>query len=241
MKASIHIGTSGWSYESWKGSFYPENIAGTVMLQAYCKVFETVEINNTFYNMPSEKAVRGWHEVTPKQFLFAVKASRFITHQKKLKDPESSIHKFFQRVELLDDKLGPILFQLPPRWKANPERLKGLLDVLPHAHRYTFEFRDQSWLCDPVYDILQRHNVNLCFYDFRLFQPPEIVTGDFIYLRLHGPKRQAYSGSYSLAALGNYAEKIKRWRKQGHDVYCYFDNDQKACAPQDARSLLKRL
>lgn len=239
MARSVFIGTSGWNYDGWKGSLYPEGIRAKDLLPAYAETFRTVEINNTFYSLPSEKTVRTWYEASPKNFIFAVKVSRFITHNKKLKDPAESVRKFFSVISGLDDKLGPLLFQLPPRWRVNPQRLKELLQVLSRDYRYTFEFREPSWLCDEVYDILARYDANLCFYDFKQFRPPEILTTDFAYVRLHGPLKEAYGGSYSGASLASYARKIKEWKVK--KVYCYFDNDQKAQAPKDALRLIEKL
>ncbi len=236
----IYIGTSGWSYDSWEGTLYPEKLKPKDRLPEYCKTFKTSEINNTFYSLPTKSAVKNWYEETPTDFIFAVKASRFITHNKKLKDPKSSFRKFFTAVDKLEDKLGPILFQLPPRFKYNGERLKEFLKALPKGHRYTFEFRDQTWLNDECYETLEQHKASLCVYDIRQFQSPEVATADFMYLRLHGPEAQAYGGSYNLRTLRKYADKIKKWKKHG-DVYVYFDNDQKARAPHDAKRLIDLL
>ena len=159
----IYIGTSGWSYDSWEGTLYPEGLKPKDRLPEYCKTFKTSEINNTFYSLPTKSAVKNWYEETPTDFIFAVKASRFITHNKKLKDSKSSFRKFFTAVDKLEDKLGPILFQPPPRFKYNGERLKEFLKALPKGHRYTFEFRDQTWLNDECYETLEQHK-QACAY-----------------------------------------------------------------------------
>lgn len=240
MSGKIHIGTSGWNYEGWKGPLYPDGISGKDLLPEYASHFKTCEINNTFYNTPSDRSVIGWRMTTPDDFIFAVKASRYITHRKKLNDPEQSTKRFFDAVEQLENKLGPILFQLPPRWHYNHERLAAFLKSLPAGHRYAFEFRDQSWLNDDAYALLAKHKANLCFYDFKQFRNPEKITADFVYIRLHGPQAEAYGGSYSDDDLQSYADKIKQWQRSG-DVFCYFDNDQKACAPHDAKRLIALL
>lgn len=237
----VHIGTSGWSYDSWVGSFYDKNVKSRDLLAEYAKTFDSVELNNSFYKLPTPEAVNVWNAQSPSNFLFTCKASRFVTHMKKLKDPEEGIGRVLEAVRPLDGKLGPVLFQLPPRWRLNLERLGNFLQALPKGHRYTFEFREQSWLCDEVYELLKKHKIALCFYDLRGYQSPEVITADFVYLRLHGPNKEAYSGNYSNKALADYAQKINQWRKIGKDVYCYFDNDQKACAPFDALKLLNKV
>ena len=145
MTASTHIGTSGWHYDHWKGPFYPEDLPSTGFLEHYAGCFDTAEINNSFYRLPEEKTLVGWREIVPEGFVFSVKASRYLTHMKKLKDPEEPLENLLVRVSTLEDKLGPILFQLPSRWKMNAERLESFLDALPEGHRYAFEFWDESW------------------------------------------------------------------------------------------------
>ncbi len=177
-----------------------------------------------------------WRTTTPKEFLFAVKASRFITHMKKLKDPEKSLPPFLERVEGLGEKLGPILFQLPPRWGFQAVRLEEFLNALPSRHRYAFEFRDPGWLNPAVYELLAKWRTSFCIYDFAGRQSPAVVTADFIYLRLHGPEG-AYQGQYSLRALECWAETFLTWAREGKDVFCYFDNDEAGFAAADALRL----
>ena len=164
MKASenIHIGTSGWHYDHWSGPFYPEDLSKDEFLSYYSKVFHTVEINNSFYHLPSEETFTKWRDTVPDGFIFSVKASRYITHMKKLKDPQEPVTNFMKRVDVLEDKLGPILFQLPPRWKVNPERLINFLKALPAGFRYTFEFRDSSWFDQRVMDALTDQGAAFC-------------------------------------------------------------------------------
>lgn len=232
----MHIGTSGWHYAHWRGNFYPPELPTSRWLEYYAGVFGTVEVNNSFYQLPSEDTFRMWHATTPPGFTFAVKASRYITHMKKLTDPQTSTARFFERVDLLADKLGPILFQLPPHWGPNPERLDSFLTALPVEHRYAFEFRDPSWLIPPVYEVLARHHASLCIYNFNRLTSPINRTADFAYLRLHGPGGP-YQGKYSPDELANWANEMKPWAEQGSDVYCYFDNDTAGYAPQNAREL----
>jgi len=179
------IGTSGWSYPHWRGPFYPEDLPGERMLEYYAGHFHSVEINNSFYQLPQEQSLWRWCDAVPRDFVFAAKASRYITHMKKLRDPQASTRGFLQRMETLGRRLGPILFQLPPRWHFNEARLAGLLECLPDRHRYAFEFRDHSWHVQRCYRLLQWHNAAFCIYDLDGFVSPRQVTADFVYVRLH--------------------------------------------------------
>lgn len=230
----IYIGTSGWHYNHWRGPFYPERLAHARMLEAYTNVFRTVELNNTFYRLPTPRAVSEWRDSTPSDFCFAVKGSRFLTHMKKLNDAEAGLARFLERVEPLGPKLGPILFQLPPHWPVNLERLDAFLKILPRYHRYAFEFREPSWNCEPVYALLRKRNIGYCIFHLAGFQSPLEVTASFTFIRLHGPGDK-YQGSYSDADLKQWAARIRRWKLD--DAYIYFDNDQAGYAPQNARRL----
>jgi uncharacterized protein YecE (DUF72 family) len=239
-RKKIHIGTSGWHYDHWQGPFYPESIPKEEFLAYYCERFHTVEINNTFYQMPEKKTLSNWKETVPQDFIFSVKASRYITHMKKLKDPSQPVNKFLNRVDTIKDRLGPILFQLPPRWHCNPERLINFLDKLPSGYRYTFEFRDPTWFKEEIYDILRDNNAAFCMYDFNGRLSPKIITSDFIYIRLHGPDGK-YSGQYSEQALAEWVGAFSQWLKKGEEIFCYFDNDEKGYAVQNAIELRKML
>lgn len=239
MSCEIRIGCSGWHYKHWRGPFYDSSIRSDQMLTHYVQHFDSVELNNSFYKLPTDTALAGWRKATPRSFVFAVKASRFITHNKKLSDPESALEKFFPKVEILGRKLGPILFQLPPRWRLNLERLRLFLEALPAGHRYTFEFREESWHQAEVYDLLRAHNAAYCIYELDGFQTPFEVTADFTYVRLHGPGGK-YQGSYTGKVLRAWAERIMEWRRSLKGVYVYFDNDQEAFAARNALEL-KRL
>jgi len=234
--ANIRIGTSGWHYKHWVGNFYSEKLPATKMLAYYYSRFDTVEINNSFYMLPKPETLAAWRDATPKDFEFAIKASRFLTHNKKLKEPENALNNFLPRAEALGAKLGPILFQLPPKWRINRERLSALLDALPKYHRYTFEFREPSWHVPEIYDLLLRHNAAFCIYELAGFHSPIEITADWTYIRLHGPGGK-YQGSYSTRTLRSWADRIFNWSKQLKSVYVYFDNDQAGYAAANARTL----
>lgn len=237
---SIRIGTSGWHYKHWLGPFYPSQFTTSQMFQFYAHRFETVEINNSFYQLPSATTIESWRDAAPEQFLFSVKASRFITHMKKLKDPPSSFAKFFARVDLLGEKLGPVLFQLPPRWKVNVDRLREFVSALPTEHKYVFEFRDESWLVQPIYDVLRDYNAAFCIHDFADMKIPCEITSDFTYVRFHGPTSTKYAGSYSIAQLRHWAKWFDERGAELNEIYVYFNNDPAGAAVKNALTL-KRL
>jgi uncharacterized protein YecE (DUF72 family) len=234
--APIHIGTSGWHYGHWRGPFYPDELGAEGFLAYYAERFHTVEINNSFYQLPSESTLGKWRDAVPRGFVFAVKGSRFITHMKKLKDPARSLAPFLERVAGLGEKLGPILFQLPPRWRFNAARLAGFLAALPVAYRYTLELRDQSWINESTLDLLANHGVAFCIYELAGYLSPLEVTADFVYIRLHGPGGP-YQGQYDDATLAGWAGSMAAWGRQGREVFCYFDNDEAGYAAQDALRL----
>jgi uncharacterized protein YecE (DUF72 family) len=235
-KGKIYIGTSGWHYKHWKGTFYPGDIKEAEQFAFYKKHFSTVEINNSFYRLPNGKTFKAWKEAAPGGFIFSVKASRYITHMKKLKADKVSLNKFFTRTGKLENKLGPILFQLPPHWKINAERLQDFLQRIPKGYRYTFEFRNESWHEEKIFDILKKHNCAFCIYELAKHLTPLQVTADFIYIRLHGPGDK-YQGSYTTAQLKKWAQQCRKWQLSGKDVYVYFDNDQKGYAAFNAKKL----
>ena len=240
IRTDVRIGTSGWHYDHWRGPYYPHELPASRMLEIYLRDFDSVEINNSFYRLPTENAYESWRKAVPPNFVFAVKGSRYLTHMKKLKDPEEGISRFFERAEVLGKKLGPILFQLPPRWKANPERLDVFIRALPTRHRSAFELRDRRWLVEDVYRVLRKHNAAYCIYEIAGFRSPTVITADFTYVRLHGPEEHAYRGSYHRETLKGWAKQILQWRGTMKAVYVYFDNDQAAYAVHNALEL-KRL
>jgi len=232
----IRVGTSGWMYDHWKGPFYPEHMTSDEMLPFYTEVFDTVEVNNTFYQLPSKEKVRAWRDDSPEGFLFIIKANRYITHMKNLLEPEEPVNTLMERIEILGPKLGPILFQLPPQWNVNVDRLASFLDVLPQGPRYAFEFRDESWYREEIYDLLEGAEAAFCIHDHRDAPSPEKMTADFTYLRFHGP-RGDYGGTYRGEHLRQWADKVKIWEEAGRDVYAFFNNDMKGYAVENARQL----
>lgn len=241
MRAHLHIGTSGWHYKHWLTTFYPEKLPASKMLDYYVREFDTVELNNSFYKLPEVKTFTAWRDATPPNFEFAVKASRFITHNKKLKDPQNALEKFLPRAEALGKKLGPILFQLPPKWRINLERLEEFLAVLPRYHRYTFEFREPSWHMPETLALLRRYNAAYCIYQLAGFHTDIEVTADWAYVRLHGPTKGKYQGSYEHNTLSEWAERITAWSRRLKAVYVYFDNDQAAYAAHNAIELKRQV
>jgi uncharacterized protein YecE (DUF72 family) len=240
-RGRCYIGTSGWSYKHWRGPFYPSDMSkGSDQLRFYVERFDTVEVNGTFYRLIEVDTFRRWREATPEGFVFACKGSRYLTHMKRLKDAERGVGRFFERVEALEDKLGPIVFQLPGRFRADRARLERFLEALPSRHQYAFEFRDPAWFEPEILEALAAHDVALCLYEFAGQEAPLEVTAGFVYIRLHGPDGP-YRGSYDEEALKTWAKRIGAWAKKGLDVYCYFDNDDRALAPKNALRLTELL
>jgi len=238
MKTTNYIGTSGWNYKNWKSDFYPKDLKQSEWLGFYQEHFNTVEVNNSFYQLPSEKTLNSWKETVNDSFQFAVKASRYTTHNKKLKDPRESTDQFFSAVDHLGDRLGPILFQLPPNWRYNGERLREFLSSLPKGLRYVMEFRDESWINDESISFLEEFDVSFCIYNMGNYTTALHATADFVYVRLHGPDpRQKYQGEYSPQELSAWADRITRWNKGRRDVYLYFNNDLGGHAHQNALKL----
>jgi uncharacterized protein YecE (DUF72 family) len=236
----LYVGTSGWTYADWRGRFYPEEIAKKNWLAWYASRFTTTEINGSFYRTPSVPAVEAWRESTPAHFRFAWKASKYITHWKRLLDAENSLALMQSRLEILGAKCGPVLFQLPGRFHADKARLADFLALLPKGYRCVFEFRHASWYTDPILALLEDHGVAFCISDHHEAPAPWAVTARHVYVRGHGPTGR-YKGSYSAKALDAWAEKISACRRERRTVYVYFDNDQKSAAPSDARRLLALL
>jgi uncharacterized protein YecE (DUF72 family) len=234
--ASIHIGTSGWHYPHWKGPFYPFDQAEKDFLEYYAGVFQTVEINNTFYHLSKKETFLGWSAAVPDHFIFALKASRYLTHMKKLKDVDKSLSSFLDLAAILKDKMGPILFQLPPRWHQNTERFQSFLKILPKDFRFAFEFRDHSWYDPEIYDLLSEAKAAFCIYDLDGHLSPQKITADFIYVRLHGPEGP-YRGRYKTSDLAGWARAFLTWSRKGKEIYCYFDNDEAGFAALNAGEL----
>jgi len=236
--ARLFIGTSGWSYPSWRGPFFPPEVMVKHHLAYYATQFASAELNGVFYRTPSLEAVRGWRDQTPDGFVFAWKASKFITHWKRLSDKSrNSLALIEERLKILGPKAGPVLFQLPPRFEADAARLSSFLKLLSKRRRYAFEFRHQSWYTDDIYALLRRHDIALCISDHHDAPAPWIATASHVYVRGHGPGGR-YKGRYPDAELRAWARKIAAWRREDRDVYAYFDNDQKSAAPKDALRLI---
>jgi uncharacterized protein YecE (DUF72 family) len=236
-KPAVFIGTSGWSYASWRGPFFPKEVMVKHHLAYYATQFATTELNGVFYRTPSLAAVRGWRDGTPDGFVFAWKASKFITHWKRLSDKSrNSLALIEERLRILGPKAGPVLFQLPARFGMDRERLQSFLKLLSRRRRYAFEFRHASWYTDEIFALLRSRDIALCISDHRDAPSPWVVTAGHVYVRGHGPAGD-YKDHYTDAALNDWAKKIARWRRQGRTVHIYFDNDQKSAAPADALRL----
>jgi len=234
-----YIGTSGWSYDHWRGLFYPEELSKGKWLEFYVEKFDTAELNSSFYRLPKRKTFENWRKRTPKNFIFSVKMSRYISHVKRLLDPEESLSRFFEAVSALKEKCGPILIQLPPGLKFDEDRLKNFLELLTRdyrGYRFTMECRNETWFQDPVYEIFRKYNIALCLADTPMYPYAEEITSNFVYIRLHGHER-LYASNYSNRQLDELAEKIRKWNKKDMDVYVYFDNDANAYAPKNALRL----
>jgi uncharacterized protein YecE (DUF72 family) len=237
--SALLIGTSGWTYDGWRDDFYPREIPKRHWLAWYAGQFATTEINGSFYRTPSLDAVRAWRNQTPEHFVFAWKASKFITHWKRLTDKcKNSLELMESRLKVLKPKVGPVLFQLPPQFKLNRSRLASFLRLLNNKRLYAFEFRDSGWYEPAVLDLLRDHGIALCLSDHHDAPSPWEATAGHVYVRGHGPTGK-YKDRYPPATLQRWAAQIARWRKAGRSVYCYFDNDQKTAAPKDARRLVE--
>jgi uncharacterized protein YecE (DUF72 family) len=229
----LRVGTSGYQYEHWRSLFYPRDLPKRRWFEHYARYFGTVEMNSTFYQLPSARVFDAWREQAPHGFCYALKYSRYGSHMKRLKDPERHLDVFLERAARLKGTLGPILVQLPPHFPADARRLDSFLSAAPHRYRWVLEFRHASWLDDRVYSVLKRHGAALCIHDL-LPDHPVRLTGAFVYLRFHG---QAYGGSYSRQRLSAEAGRIRHWLGEGYDVYVYFNNDRGGHAVHNALDL----
>ena len=234
----VHVGCSGWHYDHWRSLFYPAGLAKTQWLQFYAGQFDTVELNSSFYHLPSEKTFASWRESTPDNFIFAVKVSRFITHVKRLRNLGSAMDKFLTHAASLKEKLGPLLYQLPPNMKRNDELLRNFVSALPPEYQHVFEFRHESWIDYSVFRILQEYKVGLCVFDMPGLSCPLIATSDFAYIRLHGSE-SLYSSCYSSEELSRWAQKTIQLAGEVRAVHIYFNNDAQAFAVRNALSLSK--
>ena len=232
----IRIGCSGWNYRHWRERFYPKGLPVTRWLQFYAEHFDTVEINNSFYRLPTPETFAKWRDRAPPGFCYAVKANRYITQAKKLLDPEEPLERMMTSVRHMGDRLGPILYQLPPRLGLDLNRLEQFLAVLPKGVTSVFEFRDKSWYVPETYELLERHGASFCTHDMGGSASQRIAVGPVAYVRFHGGKGK-YWGRYSDETLVDWADWMVAQSKAGRQVWAYFNNDIDAHAIHDAQTL----
>jgi len=245
----LYIGTSGWVYGHWEGIFYPNDLPSKDKLKYYSQYFKTAEVNYSFYHLPRPATYQKWYSQTPADFIFAVKASKFITHIKRLKGVKTAWKTFLENALNLKEKLGPILLQFPPSFRATEDNVKRLENFLKDIRnkiamaellRIAMEFREKTWCNQKIYNLLKRYNVAWVIADSPRYPRADEVTADFIYIRMHGSQTM-FSSKYTKKELSLLAEKIKKWQKQGIDIYCYFNNDLHGYAIENARELLEFL
>ncbi len=236
--SDLRIGCSGFLYDHWRKNFYPADLSKNYWLEYYSKHFPTIELNVTFHRLPERETFAKWYLSTPEDFVFSLKGSRFITHVKKLKDCEEPIEAFFSRASLLKEKLGVILWQLPPTFNLDLNRFKKFLEILrPYRMRNTFELRNKTWINKKVIDLLEKENAALCMADYPEFLNKLPLTADFAYIRRHG-KDGSYATSYNTELLKEDAKRIKAYLRQKKDVFIYFNNDASGYAPSNASELI---
>jgi uncharacterized protein YecE (DUF72 family) len=234
--APVRIGCSGWIYKHWRGPFYPEKLPAKRWFAHYAESFDTVEINNSFYRLPKSETFDGWRAQAPPGFCYAVKANRFLTQAKKLKDCAEPMVRMMTPFRHLGDRLGPILYQLPPRFRLNLERLESFLELAPKDVTNVFEFRDKSWYDDRVFELLDRYGASFCAHDMPGLESPRVRVGPIAYLRFHGGSGK-YWGRYPDERLLDWADWIAEQARGGHAVWAYFNNDTECAAVEDALTL----
>jgi uncharacterized protein YecE (DUF72 family) len=232
----VRVGTSGWEYQHWRGRFYPRDLSRDRWLEHYVEHFDTVELNNSFYRLPEADTFAAWRSRLPDGFTMAVKASRYLTHLKRLRDPEDPLERFWSRARRLADHLGPVLYQLPPRWNRNLERLGTFLDALPKRRPQAVEFRDPSWYHAETMSLLAGAGVGICMHDMSGSAYAGPPVGPIAYLRFHGSAAR-YQGSYSSQRLTAVADRLAGWARDGLACWVYFNNDPEAHAVRDAMRL----
>ena len=237
----VRIGCSGWNYADWRGGLYPKGLGTGRWLERYAEVFDTVEVNSTFYRLAKPQAVARWIEQTPPDFLLTIKSSRYLTHIKRLRDMQQGVKRFYESIEPLvgSPKMGPVLWQLPGNFRRDDELLAQALEALPEG-RHCFEFRHESWFTDDVYELLRRREVALVIGDHpeRSFQSHE-MTADWTFVRFHYGHR-GRGGNYSQTELDEWAERIAGWARR-REVLAYFNNDWKGFAVDNGVGLKRRL
>lgn len=229
----LYVGTSGYQYRHWRTRFYPHGLPQKEWFNFYARHFDCVEINATYYRLPSEETFAQWHETAPRGFRYVLKYSRFGSHLKHLKDPSEHVDLFLARAAPLKGLLAGILVQLPPQWKPDLDRLDEFLSYCPRRYRWTIEFRNQEWLMEKTFDLLRRHGAGLCIHDLLPDHPREVTSG-WVYQRFHG---RDYGGNYSDAYLAQEAQAVRGWLTQGLDVYAFFNNDRDGHALGNAMTL----
>jgi uncharacterized protein YecE (DUF72 family) len=247
-RAEPRVGCSGWNYKAWRVAFYPEHLPATRWLEFYASHLDTVEVNNTFYRLPERATFAAWRRQTPDDFLFAVKASRFLTHMKRLREPREPLARLFARASAFGRRLGPVLYQLPGNFTIDLDRLEAFLEALPRVSsgrciRHVMEFRHPSWYVAETYHLLNRRGVALCLHDKEGSAIDTPIEGPFVYVRFHGTSGR-YSGSYGRRALTRWAHRLAEQTAQGRQVFAYFNNDPGAAAVDNAltlRSALRRI
>jgi uncharacterized protein YecE (DUF72 family) len=248
MGRRLRVGCSGWNYRSWRGRFYPPDLPVARWLEHYAGVFDTVEVNNTFYRLPEAGTFASWRAQTPRGFLAAIKASRFLTHIKRLRDPQEPLERLLTRASALGTSFGPVLYQLPSSFHRDMDRLAGFLQALPRHPtpgarrrvRHVIEFRHASWYEPEVFQLLARFDVGLCLHDKSDSAIDAPFVGPWAYVRFHGTNGH-YHGSYSDKALARWAARLAEQWQEGREVYAYFNNDPDAVAPGDALRLRRTL
>ena len=233
--AEIRIGTSGWEYAHWAGDFYPHGLPKDRWLEHYAAEFDTVELNNPFYRLPQAYVFARWAKRVPSDFRFAVKASRYLTHIRRLREPEEALRRFWTRARRLGVRLGPVLYQLPPRWHPNEERLGAFLEIIPNELQ-AVEFRDARWYRRTTFDRMARAGVALCLHDMDGSAAPITPIGPFVYVRFHGAGAR-YGGRYSSQRLSAWADRMVEWADADLAVWAYFNNDAGGHAVRDAARL----
>lgn len=236
MARRVLIGTSGWSYDHWRGIFYPLDLPREEWLAFYAQTFPTVEVNSSFYRLPFANMVLGWRQRTPEEFLFTAKFSRQATHVQRLRDCQQIVQRWLERMQLLGAKLGVILVQLPPGLHKDVPLLEDFLRLCPREVRVAVEFRHASWECDEVYDLLRGQGIAHCTISYPRYPMDWTVTAPFAYVRLHGAT-QAYDYNYNTTELEQIASRIRDLPGEVQEVFVYFNNDTNAYAPSNARQL----
>jgi uncharacterized protein YecE (DUF72 family) len=247
-KCQIRVGASGWYYEHWRGRFYPQGLNKSQWFGFYAENFDTVEINSTFYHQPKEANLKRWYELSPAEFVFAVKANRYITHIKRLKDVSDEIGRLEQAVGILKEKAGPVLYQLPPSMHKDIGLLEGFLGLLDRKRPAVFEFRHQSWFSDDCYELLDKWGKGFCIEDMPGAVSPRVITGGLVYIRFHGAVSR-YESRYPKQQIADWAGWIKQHipptntagKKRVESVWAYFNNDANANAVHNARELRAEL